>query len=279
MAIISWSNYVDDSTITNNSALESPVNSTEDLTVENLKTRQIGQVFRQTFTAGATSPLDSLVIDFDLGSAKATDLIGILNHTMAGYTYVISFGTSSGASDVGTSSGTFWTGTAYDAPNELIYLTTALTARYVRLAVAIPAAVSVDIGRVWLDGPAWVYKNKMDFSLSVIDRSTKSKSRGGSSYVADRQKLRKLDIRAHGSDDDAWIGDSADTLMKSFLTMDLAVGNSGEIICIPMQSSKHEIQRVGTYGTISRNNPIRVIDKGSDGYITSKEFTVEEDRG
>jgi hypothetical protein len=46
-----------------------------------------------------------------------------------------------------------------------------------------------------------------------------------------------------------------------------------------MQASKHEIQRVGTYGTISRNNPIRVIDKGSDGYITSKEFTVEEDRG
>ena len=177
MAIISWSNYVDDSTITNNSALESPQLSTEDLTVQNLKTRQIGQVFRQTFST-LTSPNDELVIDFDLGSAKATDLIGILNHNMAGYTYVISFGTSSGASDVGTESGTMWTGTAYDAPNELIYLATALTARYVRLAVAIPAAVSVDIGRVWLDS-SWSYKNLMSFNLSVIDRSTKSKSRGG----------------------------------------------------------------------------------------------------
>ena len=277
MALLSWSNYIDSSSITNSSALESPANSTEDLSLENVKSRQIGKVFRQSF-ASITSPLDSLDIDFDLGSAKTTNLIGILNHNMAGYSYVISFGSSSGASDVGTESGTFWTGSAYDAPNEIIYLTTPLTARYVRLAVVIPAAVSVSIGRVWLDN-CFDYKNKMDFSLGVMDRSTKSKSRGGSTYVSSRQKLRVLDCTAHGPDNDAFYGDSSDPLFKSFLTMDLAAGNSGEVICCPMVESKHSLQRVSVYGVISRNNPIRVLDKGSSGYISSKQFTVEEDRG
>ena len=271
MAIISWSNYVDDSTITNNTSL---TNSSEDLTVENLKTRQIGQVFRQTFT----STSQTLIIDFDLGSAKATDLICILNHNMGGYSYTVDFGTSEGDDSVGTSSGTFWVGTDYDAPNELIYLTTALTARYVRLSVTVPTATNCDIGRVWLDS-SWAYSNLMDFNLSVVDRSTKSKSRGGSTYVSDRQKLRRLDVRAHGSSNDDYYGDSSDALMKSFLTMDLAVGQSGEIVCIPMVESKHSIQRVGTYGTVSKNDAIRVIDKGNDGYISTKSFTVEEDRG
>lgn len=277
MAIISWENYVDDSTITNNSALESPVNSTEALTVENLKTRQIGKVFRQTFTA-ITSPLDELVIDFDLGSAKATDLIGILNHNMGGYAYTISFGTSSGASDVGQETGTLWSGTSYDSPNELLYLASAYTAQYVRIAVAIPAATSVDIGRVWLDS-AWSYKNKMDFSLGIIDRSTKTKSRGGSTYVSDRQKLRQLDVRAYGNSNDDFYGDSADSDFKSWLTIDQAVGQSGEVICIPMTANQHERQRTGVYGTISKNNPMRVQDKGADGYIFEKQLTVEEDRG
>jgi len=277
MAIISWDNYVDDATITNNSALESPVNSTEDLTVENVKTRQIGNVFRQTFAA-LTSPQDELVIDFDLGSAKATNLICILNHNMGGYTYTISFGTSSGGSQVGTTTGTFWDGTAYHPDNEMLYLASAYTAQYVRLAVAIPAAVSVSIGRVWLDS-AWAYKNSMDFSVGVIDRSTKSKSRAGSTYVSSRQKLRQLNIRAYGSSDTDFFGSSSDADMKSFLTMDLAVGESGEIVCIPLHANQQERQTTGVYGTISSNQAISVRDRGGSGLLTEKRFTVEEDRG
>jgi len=271
MAILSWDNYVDDSTIVNNSALESPQVSTENLTVQNLKTRQIGKVFKQTFTL--TSPLDQLVIDFDLGSAKATDLICILNHNMAGYSYTLSFGTSSGASDVGTETGTFWTGTTYDATNEMLYLASAHTARYVRLAVVIPAAVSVTIGRVWLDS-AWSYNNSMDFEMGIIERSTKTKSRGGSTYAASRQILRTQNIRAWGKSDTDFIGLSSDSDFKSFLTMDLAVGQHGEVICLPLHANQHERQRTGVYGVISRNGPISVRDRGSDGLLTEKRFTI-----
>jgi len=270
MAVISWDNYVDDATVTNSSA------GSEILTENNVKTRQIGQVFRQSVTL--TSPLSSIILDFDLGSALATDLICVLNHNMQGYTYTISFGTSPGGSQVGTETGTFWTGTAYDAPNDLIYLSATKTARYVRLAVKIPATKVIDIGRVWLDN-AWEYKNAMDFSIGTLDRSTKTKSRGGSTYASSRQILRTLQNRAHGTSNDDLYGSSSDALMRSFLTMDMAVGESGEIVCIPMTANQHERQRTGVYGTISRNSPIRVIDKGGSGYISSKEFTIEEDRG
>jgi hypothetical protein len=270
MAVISWDNYVDDATITNNSSGSNVLAATK------LQTRQIGDVFRQTITL--TSPLSWIILDFDLGSAKATDLICILNHNMQGYAYTISFGSSSGGAEVGTSSGTLWTGTAYDAGNDMIYLSSAYTARYVRIAVKIPAAKTVDIGRVWLDS-AWSFGAAMDFSMGVIDRSTKTKSRGGSSYVSDRQKLRNLDCRAVITSSNDLYGSSSDTLMKSFLTMDLAVGQSGEIVCIPMIANQHERQRTGVYGTISRNNPIRVVDKGGSGYLATKDFTVEEDRG
>jgi hypothetical protein len=267
MAVISWSNYVDDSTIVNNS------DGSEALSVQNLKTRQIGDIFRQTLVGSG-----NVIVDFDLGSAQATDLICILNHTMGGYAYTIDFGTSSGASDVGSETGTLWSGTAYDSKNEMLYLSAGYTARYVRIAVAIPGAESVSVGRCWLDS-AWSYTNSMDFSLGVIDRSTKTKSRAGSTYVSDRQKLRKLDIRAYGRDNDDFYGDSSDPLMKSFETMDLAVGVSGEIVCIPMHANQHERQRTGVYGTISRSNPIQVKDKGPNGYLSEKSFTVEEDKG
>jgi hypothetical protein len=179
---------------------------------------------------------------------------------------------------VGQETGTLWSGTTYDADNELLYLSTGYTARYVRIAIAIEAAGSFDVGRVWL-AEAWDYKNKMDFSMGIIDRSTKTKSRGGSTYVSDRQKLRKLDIRAYGNSSNDFYGDSADTDFKSWLTVDMAVGQSGEIICIPMTANQHERQRTGVYGTISKNNPSRVMDKGADGYIFEKQLTVEEDRG
>jgi len=277
MAVLSWNNWVDSATITNNSAAESPVNSTESISFDKVKNRQIGDVGRQTFTS-ITSPLDQLVLDFDLGAAKATDLFCVLNHNMGGYAYTISFGTSQGDNSVGVETGTFWDGTSYHPDNEMLLFSSAYTARYVRLAVAVPAATTCDIGRVWMDS-AWSYSNLMDFSISIIDRSVKSKSRGGSSYVSSRQKLREINVTARGLSNDNLIGATSDTDMKSFLTMDLAVGSSGEIICLPAHASQHERQTLGVYGTISRNGAIQVIDKGGDGWISTKRFTIEEDRG
>ena len=124
---------------------------------------------------------------------------------------------------------------------------------------------------------AWDYNNLMDFNMGVVDRSTKTKSRGGSTYSSARQKLRRLDIVARGKTTADFIGTSSD--FDSFLTMDLAVGESGEIVCLPLTDTEHNRNRVGVYGTISNNNPIKIMDKGADGFISEKRFSIEEDRG
>ena len=272
MAVISWDNYVDDATVTSSStgATASPITATETISEQKLLTRQIGDVMRWTFTAS-----DSFWIDFDLGSAKATNLFCVLNHTMQGLAYTVKFGTTQGASDVATESGTFAAATSYDANNDMLSFTDH-TARWVRLTVTITGALILSIGRIWIDD-AWTTNVGMDFNMGVVDRSTKTKSRGGSAYVSSRQKLRKMDVNAIGRTTADFIGTSSD--FDSFLTMDLAVGESGEIVCLPLTDSAHNRNRLGIYGTISNNGPIQVKDKGASGYLTTKRFTIEEDRG
>ena len=267
MAVIRWDNYVDDSTITLGGG------HSEILSRNNLKTRQIGDITRIDTTLN--SPLLNLNFRFDLGSAKDTNLVCILNHNMQGLAGFVLFGTTPGGQDVGVEAFTLWAGSTYDAPNEMLYFSTTYTARYVTVQFNTPNQIC-DIGRIWFDD-AWSYNNLMDFNIGVIDRSTKSKSRGGSTYSSSRQKLRKLDIVARGRSDADFIGTSAD--FDSFLTMDLAVGESGEIVCLPLTDTEHNRNRMGVYGTIVNNNPIRVLDKGADGFISEKRFSIEEDKG
>ena len=274
MSVISWSSYVDSATITNSTATGSEV-----LSKEFMKTRQLANVFRHTFPAAGT-----LLLDFDLGSAKATDLIGILNHDCQGLSYTISFGTTLGASDVGSEGpNTFWTGTSDDGPHELLYLTTALTARYVRLAVTIPVTASPDlgrtvaIGRVWLDS-AWAITVSMSFTLGITDTSTVTKTRGGSAYSSDKQVLRKLGCKAIGVTNYDLVGNPSDSLLKSFLTLDLAVGMHGAVLILPLTNSQINRQRLGVYGHLTDSQPITILDKTGSEYVSEKRFTVEEDR-
>lgn len=269
MAVISWDNYVDDATVTSTGA-----SGTEVISDQKLKNRQVGDIMRWSFTTSST-----LYLSFDLGSAKATNMVCVINHTLAGLAYVINFGTTAGASDVGQETGTFWNGgTTYDPKNDMLHFASTYTARYVRIAVTITAAMLADVGRVWMDS-AWSTNVSLDFALGTIDRSTKTKSRGGSTYASKRQILRTLDIKAIGRSDTDFIGISSDADLKSFLTMDLAIGQHGEVVCLPLTDSQLNKQRFGVYGTISQNNPIRVLDRGASGLLTEKRFTIEEDRG
>lgn len=267
MAVISWENYVDNSTITESSSGD-PI-----LPLDNLKTRQLGDVFR--FDTTTTSPSVSLSIDFDLGSAKTTNLICILNHNVAGLGYEIEFSSSPGLGDVGSETGTLWGGSDYDAPNDMLYFSTAYTARYVTINITKPNKI-VDIGRIWMDN-AWSTNVGMDFGMGIKDRSTMTKSRGGDTYVDQRQILRTMNVNAIGRTTADFIGTTSD--FDSFLTMDLACGQgSGEIICLPLTDSQHNMNRLGIYGTISNNGAIEVRDKGESGFLTTKRFTIEEDR-
>ena len=273
MAVFSWDNYADDATIVDNTPDPSPGATTAVLGVAKLKTRQLGDVFRRTFDSPAVSPSPDLILDFDLGSAKKTDLIAVLNHTMSGMSYTLAFGSSSGANDIGTETGTFWTGTADDPKNDFIYLATGHTARYIRLTVAVTVA-TVDIGRIWFDD-AWSANLSLDFSIGVDDSSTMVDTRGGSVYTSERKRRKLIHCSAHALSTANVIGTDADT--DSFMSMDLKAGSSGEVIVLPDTSSTRLTQRLGVYGHLSRNEPTQFIDKGNAGYIASKRFTVRED--
>lgn len=270
MAVISWDNTLDDATITNGS------DGSESTSIQKLKTRQLGDVYRQSITA-APSPSDEMVVNIDLGTAKATDLICILNHDMAGLAYTINFGTTIGASNVGQETGTFWTGTSYDATNEMLYLSSAHTARWVQLRVLVTSIRTVEIGRIWLDS-GWSTTASMEFSVSVTDPSPVTKSRGGSVFISARKRARRLTVKAFGLTENDFRGTVGDADFKSYLTMDLAVGSSGELVFLPLTDNQINRNRLGVYGHITNNLPMKVLDKrSSDGLMIEKRFTLEED--
>ena len=270
MAVISWDNYLDDATLTNNS------DGAEVLGIAKLKTRQLGDVFRQSIDA-TPSPVDELIVDINLGSAKLTTLVCILNHDMAGLDYTLDFGTSSGGSQVGTETGTFDTLAASDATNEMLYYSTGYTAQYVRLTVKVPTVRTVEIGRIWLDD-AWSTTASLEFSVSVVDPSPITKSRGGSVFISERKRARRLIVKAFGLTENEFRGTVGDSLYKSYLTMDLSVGSSGELVFLPLTDSQINRNRLGVYGHVINNLPMKVLDKrNSDGLMIEKRFTLEED--
>lgn len=279
-AIISWDNYVDDATITNSTSVTSPLINTEVISfATKLKTRQLGDIGRQNFTT-TPSPLQQLILDFNLGSAKSTQLIAILNHNMQGLAYTISFGTSLGDNSVGTETGTFFNGVSADSPNDFLYFSSAYSAQFVRIAVVITSATTIDIGRVWMDGAtAWAIKpDLLSFAIGIQDTSTSAESRGGSFYSTTRKRRRVMQARLHGEDTDTLIGDSTDTDLKSFMTLDMTVGTSGEVIMMGDTTNQITKQRLSIYGHISRNEPIQFREKNpTDGYISEKRFTILED--
>ena len=178
---------------------------------------------------------------------------------------------------VGTETGTFFTGAADDATNEMIYLASGHTARYVRLTVAISSTRTIDIGRIWLDN-GWSTTAGLEFSVGVADPSPVTKSRGGSVFDSARKRWRKLTCRGFGLSENDFRGTVGDALYKSWLTMDLAVGTSGELVFLPLTDSQINLCRLGVFGHITSNSPMKVINKNNqDGLMIDKRFTLEED--
>ena len=272
MAIFSWDNYVDDATVTDSTNSISPHPGTQTIAGTKLQTRQLSDVARYTFTSTA-SPLPDLIYDFDLASAKTTDLIAILGYSsnLAGKSFTLAFGTSSGASDVGTETGTLWNGGEINPRyNHFVYLTSGHSARYVRLSVHAVAASVVDIGRVWLND-AYSAQFSMDFNISIKDPSSFTKSRGGSAYASAKNMPRMLSCKAFGLTNNDFTGN------PGLLAMHQAIGTHDEVIILPLTDTSQNLHRLGVYGHIKSNQGIHVISKSGTAHVTDNRFVVEED--
>lgn len=274
MTVLSWTNYADDATLTDSTNTQSPVPGAGVLAIDNVKTRQLSDVYRYNFTGAGTVIID---IDHGAGKTPAITLIGLLN--MKGVNtpdYTVSFGTSAGASDVGQETGTLWTRRDWETHNYFIYISTRYAARYMRIEVDVALAGNFDLGRLWLDD-AWIDPDfSMDFTVNINDPSPLVKSTGGTVYSSARSLQRSIDCRVYGVTDADFVGDGQ-LVDPSLLVMHMVAGTSGEVVCLPLVDTEIHIRRLGTYGHIKSNQGIRVLDKGANGHIVENRFTIEED--
>ena len=272
-ALISYVNLADDATLTNSS------DGTEVLTDENVKVRQLGKVFRQALSAA--SPLQSVILDFDLGSAQSISYVGIFGHNVPAGTYAVGLGTSSGASDVASASGTLWQGVADDPKQQHVILSATYSARYVRVTLTPTIAQDVDIGRIWIDAP-WSPKVGIEFQHDVMDDSDTVRSIGQSAYSFRRPRYRMNTLHFNNLTEQEALGSSTNPATRSAHHMDMTVGISSPVVCIPETGggdASQVIHKLGIYGAISRSTPIEVMESkdGSGGWRYRKRFSVIEE--
>lgn len=241
---------------------------TEQLTDANVQSAPLGTVFRQTLATA--SPLEAVKLDFDLGSAQDISLIGILNHNVGGESYDIALSNvSAGATDVASTSGTLWTGTAHDIQNAWIQLAQTYSARYVRITITPAAGQDVDIGRVWIDDP-WTPKVGVRYDHTVEDESEKARSLGRATFAFQTPRFRSSLVEFIDLDEtDALGAESAHTML-------MAVGTSGELVVIPSDSNATVMHKLGIYGYIDRPSPMQFVHHGDGTMQFKMRFTIVE---
>ena len=273
-ALISYENLGDSASMTNSSG------GSEILDDTNVQVRQVGKVFRQTLAT--TSPLESVKLDFDLGSAKSISYTGIFGHNIAAGTYAVHLGTSSGASDVAIASGTLWQGVSDDPQQQHILFDQTYSARYVRVILTPTGGQDVDVGRVWIDAP-WTPKVSADYKVTVMDNSVSQRTIGESVYTYERKRFRSAELIFNSLTEQEALGSSSDNTIRSAHHMDTTVGTSSQVVVIPETTGTDASQvqhKLGFIGSIKSSTPIKTmqVKDSSGGWKWRKSFTVEEER-
>ena len=276
-ALISYRNHAD------SAALSLTAGAVAGYPVANLQTRQLSHVARMT---AAASP--QIVVD--LGVAKFVSVVGLLNINASAIT--------SGSVAVEYSvDGLSWTPAVVaipgdsgvpDLPRQVLLVIPPDGAglpqfvRYLRIRplwARIGAASYYEIGRLWI-GDALVIAEGCDkgFDISFVDPGGLDFSAGNQAYEDKRERVRVLRVRfgtlstlqAYGMlDDDVNAVDVA-----SFQDLQMAVGQTGEIIVIPRSDSALWIRRAGVYGHIAGPWSIKHLS----GPRHAAEFSVQEER-
>jgi len=273
-ALMSYENYADSATVTNNS------DGTEKQTETNVQVRQLTKVFRQSLSL--TSPLESVILDFDLGSARSISYVGLFAHNIDDGTYAVYLGTSAGASDVATKTGTLWQGVSDDAKQQHVIFPQTYSAQHVRIILTPAVALEVDLGRVWIDDP-WTPKVSIDYDHIVEDQSTSQRSIGASKYAYEKTKFRVSRLTLLNMTEAQALGDSTDNTVRSAHHMDVTVGTSRPLVIIPETSGadpEQVIHKTGYYGSIRTSTPITLVmsREVAGGWLYRKTLTFEEER-
>ena len=273
-ALISYSNLGDSATMTNSS------DGSEVLDDTNVQVRQVGKVFRQTLATA--SPLESVILDFDLASAKDISFVAIIGHNIDAGTYAVHLGTTSGASDVATASGTLWQGVSDDVQQQFVLMGATYSARYVRVILTPTGGQDVDVGRIWIDNP-FAPNVGAEYEVTAQDNSATQQTIGQSKYSYERKRYRSARMLFNNLTEQEALGSSSDTTIKSASHMDITVGTSSPLIVLPETTGGDAEQvrhKLGFYGSIKSSTPLKIIQSrdSTGGWKWRKAFVFEEER-
>lgn len=269
-SIISYENLGDGATLTDNS------DGTQSIAASKVQTRQLGDVMRRVLGAS-----ESVILDFDLGSAQSISYVGIFNHNIPAGDYTIALGTSAGASNVHSVTGDLWQGVTDSPQQQHVILNSTYSAQHVRVTLSPDAAQTVDLGRIWIDAP-WTPSTGLQFRLTVADPSVTQRTIAQSVYSYRKNRFRKVDIILNNMSEQDAFGSSSDTTVRSAAHMDFTVGTSSPVVIIPETGGADAEQirhQTGFYGHIENSAPIRTMEaKDGSGWRYQKSFTVCEER-
>jgi hypothetical protein len=273
-ALIGYENLADAGTVTNNS------DGTNVLSADNVLTRQVGKVMRQTLTAG-----QSIILDFDLGSDQSISYVGVFGHNIPAGTYQVLLGSTSGGSEVKAADspiGTLWQGTSDDQKQQHVILDQTYTARYVRVILTATAGLDADLGRVWIDDP-WTPRSSVEFEHRIVDPSREVRSYGQSAYTFEMPTYRENTMRFPSLTEAEALGSSSSPSAKCAHHMETVVGKHSPLVVIPETSGADSEQvrhKLGFYGRLKDASPLSVMPSKDDsgGWRWTKRLVVQEEK-
>lgn len=280
-AIIAYRNFVDSATLS--IGLGSAVAG---FPVSNLKVRQLS-------TVGKITPAPFARLDCDLGAVKdRIQLIAFVGANSDPYgtpgPYPRDFRLTHSTDNATWSSGILsTTRMGLDlarmglSPLSALVLQTPISARYLRLDLSWwMSSSSYSAGRLWVSDAVYLPEGTSDnWTVGAIDRGALDLSAGGQAVASVATKLRKLSVSltklnadlafGYPLDGGGAAGDTA-----SIQGMQMVAGNTGEVIVIPRTSDSVFVQRLGIYGHVLNEYPIRKLP--GDNYAV--DLTVVEER-
>ncbi|MBX0289728.1 hypothetical protein K3G63_04725 [Hymenobacter sp. HSC-4F20] len=230
-----------------------------DLSIDNLKQQSLQEVYRVLGSA--------CVLDIDLTTAQAFNLVGLMGHngSESGTVRVTASDTLGGATyDSGTLP--LVTGPKqFDKSLFLLFLGAPITYRYCRIEITDPAAAYIELGRVYVSNAFQPSYNMVyGFQQGFIDPSEKYRTTSGDRVPRKQKKWRFADWNLEDL--------TEDEVFSELYPLDKLVGTTQDVLFVPKPDDISHLQFTAIYGTIEAMNPN--VATSFDRF--SRQFRVEE---
>jgi hypothetical protein len=213
-----------------------------DLTIDNLKRQSLQDVYR---VLG-----ESCVLDIDLGSIEAVNMIALCGHSGSDFATVrVTAGNFPGASTYNSGPLLMVTGDRqFDKSLFMLFIKPGISAANWRIEITDPGAAWIDIGRLYVAKafqPS--YNMTYGFQQGIIDPSQEFETISGDSISLKRKKRRFAELNLEDL--------TEDEVFAELYPLDLLIGSTGDVLFVPNPGDVSRLQFTAIYGKIEAMNP------------------------